>query len=1047
MADGKADKYSIAENDRNKWLAGLPDMLVQQSTISGTVTSADDQTPLPGVSVVLKGTQEGTVTDSQGKYSITAATGSAVLIFSFIGYQTVEVEAGGRNVIDLALEQDVTQLDEVVVTSFGIEQEKRSLGFSTQAVSGESLTQMRQPNVVSALQGQVAGVQITNSGGAPGMSSRIIVRGITSLDPKASNQPLFVVDGIPIDNSTFEVGSGVDVPNTPRGLSNRALDINPSDIESVNVLKGAAATALYGVRAANGAIVITTKRGQAGKVQITVNSSFGLDKVNKYPSFQDQYGQGSNKLYDPDDIFPAWGAPIGVANLIDPDYKYYDNVKNAMQTGTTWDNHLSISGGNEVATFYASLSNTDQEGVIPFSTWNRTVAKVSGTLKFSEKFSSTVSMNYTNSGGNRVPHDRFMENLMYYPVTRDVRNFEDENGLQNYVGLSDNPLYSAKYWTYEDNVDRFIGNIYLNYTPAPWVSLNYRLGTDFYSDFREEIAPGPRSVADEFPIDTNGGYIEHTRINSRILNSNFYVELNKNVFDKLNATLRLGQELFEEERNSLVNTGKEFDIPEFYQFSNTRQLSTIQQLRERRLIGVYGDLLLNYNDFLYLNVTGRNDWTSTLPSGNNSFFYPSYNVSFVFNEVLDLPQVVSFGKIRASYGEVGKDTEPYLTSTVYEKGLGFPINGILAYSRADTRGNEDLKPERTTTIDLGTELKFFNNRLGVEFTWYKSNSKDQIFQVPISETTGYALIVANVGEIENKGIELIVSASPVRTSDFQWDIVANFTRNRNRVVEIAEGLDEFPLEEQFGYSGSTVTMKIKEGDAYGNLYGTSFQRYYPDEAPDDLKYVDYDRPLLIGSNGFPVRNTSQLVLGNAQPHWLGGIRNTFTYKAFALSFLVDARWGVDQYDQFHNFLSAFGKLDYSENRNDVVVFDGMLADGTPNTKEVFLGQAVGPDGVDYGQGFYRVYFRTTSENFVKDASFVKLRNVSLSYSLPKTLLQKTPFQSASVSATVNNIILWTPWINFDPESFSAGAGGNATGFSGLTYPSTMSTLFSLHLTL
>lgn len=1022
------------------------EIMLQQTTITGTVTSLEDQTPLPGVSVVLKGTQEGTVTDSQGKYSITAPTSSSILVFSFIGYQTVEVEAGGRSVIDLTLEPDVTQLEEVVVTSFGIEQEKRSLGFSAQSVNGEELTQMRQPNIVSAMQGQVAGVQITNSGGAPGMSSRIIVRGITSLDPSVNNQPLFVVDGIPIDNSTFEVSTG-DLENTPRGLSNRAVDINPNDIETVNVLKGAAATALYGVRAANGAIVITTKKGKAGKVQITASSTVGFDRINKYPSFQDKYGQGSNGNYAPDDIFPAWGAPIEVANLIDSEYRYYDNTKNAMQTGKTFDNYLSISGGNEISTFYASISNTNQEGVIPFSTWDRTVAKVSGTIKFSDKLSTSVSINYTNSGGNRVPHDRFMENVMYYPVTRDVRNFEDAEGLQNYVGLSDNPLYTAKYSTYEDDVDRFLGNVFVNYRPAPWISLNYRLGTDFYSDFREEIAPGPRSITDDFPIDPLG-YMEHTRITSRILNSNLYAEFNRKITDKLNATLRLGHEVFQEERNSLNNRGDEFDIPQFFQFSNTRQLSTIQNLRERRLIGVYGDLLLNYGDFLYLNITGRNDWTSTLPAGNNSFFYPSYNLSFVFSEVLALPEVLSFGKIRGSYGEVGKDTEPYLTSTVYEKGLGFPIDGVLAYSRAKIRGNEELKPERTTTIDLGTELRFFDNRVGLEFTWYKSNSQDQIFQVPISETTGYALLVENVGEIENQGIELILTGSPMRRTDFQWDMLVNFSRNRNRVIDIAEGLDEFPVAEQFGYSGSTVTMKLKEGDAYGNLYGTSYQRYYPDdETPENLKYLDHDRPLLIGANGFPVRNTTQLVLGNAQPKWIGGIRNTFTYKGISLSFLIDARWGVDQYDQFHNFLSAFGKLDYSENRNDVAVFDGVLADGTPNTKEVFLGQAVGPDGVDYGQGFYRVYFRTTSENFVKDASFVKLRNVSLSYALPKTWLQETPFQSVSVSATVNNIILWTPWINFDPESFSAGAGPNATGFSGLTYPSTMSTLFSIHLTL
>jgi TonB-linked SusC/RagA family outer membrane protein len=1026
-----------------------------QQTITGTITSGEDQAALPGVSIVVKGTQVGTVTDADGRYSVTAPGDTPTLVFSFIGYKTTEVEVAGRTVVDLALERDVTQLEEVVVTSFGIEQEKRSLGFSAQSVNGNELIQMRQPNIVSAMQGQVAGVQITNSGGAPGMSSRIVVRGITSLDPSVSNQPLFVVDGIPIDNSTFEVASGT-LENTPRGLSNRALDINPNDIESVNVLKGAAATALYGVRAANGAIVITTKKGKTGKVQITANSTIGFDRINKYPSFQDKYGQGSNGLYAPDDIFPAWGAPIAVANLIDPEYRYYDNVKNAMQTGKTFDNYLSISGGNETSTFYASLSNTDQQGVIPFSTWNRTVAKVSGSLKFSDKFSTSVSINYTNSGGNRVPHDRFMENLMYFPVTRDVRNFEDQEGFQNYVGLSDNPLYSAKYWTYEDNVDRILGNVFLNYRPAPWVSLNYRLGTDFYSDFREEIAPGPRGVTDAYPIDATG-YIEHTRITSRILNSNFYAEFNKKISDKLNATLRIGHEVFEEERNSLVNTGKEFDIPQFFQFSNTRQLSTFQHLRERRLVGVYGDLLLSYDDYLYLNITGRNDWTSTLPAGNNSFFYPSYNLSFVFSEILGLPAAVSFGKLRASYGEVGKDTEPYLTSTVYEKGLGFPIDGVLAYSRSKVRGNEGLKPERTQTIDLGTELRFFENRLGVEFTWYKSNSKDQIFQVPISETTGYALLVENVGEIENQGIELILTGTPVRSTDLEWDVLVNFSRNRNKVIDIAEGLDEFPIAEQFGYSGSTVTMKLKEGDAYGNLYGTSYQRYYPqDQIPTNLKYLEHDRPLIIGANGFPVRNTNQLVLGNAQPKWIGGIRNTFTYKGISLSFLIDARWGMDQYDQFHNFLSAFGKLDYSENRNEMVVFDGVLADGTTNSKEVYLGQAIGPDGADYGQGFYRVYFRTTSENFVKDASFVKLRNVSLSYSLPKIWLEKTPFQSVSVSATVNNIILWTPWITFDPESFSGGAGGvptsggaggNATGFSGLTYPSTMSTLFSLHLTL
>lgn len=1037
----------IVKREENGGLRGSlqeEDESFQGRTVTGRVTSSEDGNPLPGVSVIIKGTQSGTVTDVEGVYRIAIPSEESILVFSFIGYKTVEVPVGGRTSVDTQLQADVTQLGEVVVTSFGIEQQKQSLGYSVQSVSGENIAQMRQPNIVSSLQGQVAGVQITNSGGAPGMSARILVRGITSLNPTANNQPLFVVDGIPIDNNTFEVADG-STENTPRGLSNRAMDINPNDIESVNVLKGAAATALYGVRAANGAIVITTKKGKAGRVQVSASSTLGFESINKYPDYQDKFGQGTNGDYLPEDIFPAWGAPFSVASKIDPEYRYYDNARNVMRTGKMFDNHVSISGGNELTTFYASVSNTSHEGVIPFSDWGRTAAKISGNLKFSEKFSVSTSVNYTNSGGNRVPHDRLMENLMYYPASRDVTKFEDERGFQNYVGLSDNPLYTAKYSKYEDDVDRILGNIFLRYQPTSWLSFNYRLGTDFYSDNREEIAPGPRSPEDEFPLDALG-YMVHTRINSRILNSNLYAEVNRNVTEKLSATLRVGHELFQEERNSSEVRGDEFEIPQFFQFSNVKQLKTIQNLYQRRLVGAYGDLSLNYDDFLYLNVTGRNDWTSTLPVGNNSFFYPSVSLSFIFNDVLNLPRVLSYGKLRGSVGEVGKDTEPYRTSTVYAKGLGFPIDGILGFSRDNIRGSNELKPERTRTIEFGTDLNFFENRLGLEFTWYKANGRDQIFEVPVSETTGYPIIVMNVGEIENKGIELILSGTPVVAGDFRWDVLVNYTRNRNRVIELAEGLDEFTLDSQFGYVGSTVTMKLKEGDAYGNLYGTSYQRYY-ETSPTGLKYLDHDRPLLIGANGFPVANTQQLILGNAQPKWIGGIRNTFTYKGFSLSFLVDARWGIDQYDQYHNFLSAFGKLSYSEGRNDVVIFDGITADGSANTTPVWMGQAIGPDGVNYGAGFYRTYHRNISENFVKDASFIKLRNASIGYHLPKSLLGSTPFQSVSISATVNNIVLWTPWINYDPESFSSGAGRNSTGFSGLGYPGVMSTLFTLNLTL
>ncbi len=1010
----------------------------QPRSISGQVTDAD--ATLPGVNVVVKGTTIGTVTDVDGNYSLSVPESAQTLVFSSVGYTSEEIDIGNQSTINVAMAPDVRSLQEVVVTSFGIEQEKQALGYAVQELQSEEITQTKQPNLVNALQGRVAGVQITNSGGAPGMSSRIVIRGITSLDPTADNQPLFVVDGVPIDNSTVEAGTS----NTPRGLSNRAADINPNDIESINVLKGAAATALYGVRAANGAVIITTKKGKAGGVKVNVSSTVGFDEINKYPDFQQRYGQGFSGDFDSTSFWPSWGAPIPAVQVVVPEHRYYANTRNVMRTGSQVDNTVSVSGGSEAATFYASLSNLQQRGVIPFSNWKRTSAKLSGQANIGEKFSLSGSINYINSGGDRVPHDRIMETLMYWAFTQDATDYINPDGTQRTYGNS-NPLYTARFWTYEDNVNRSIGNITLNYAPTPWLSFLYRIGTDFYSDQRTEILPGPRGIESEDPLSSTG-FIEETRINSRDLNSTLNVTLNHTFNEKLEATLRLGNDVFDRSRNSLFSNGSEFIIPEFYNLSNTRNLTTGQDIRQRRLIGVYGDLQLNYDNFLYLGITGRNDWTSTLNPENRSFFYPSVNMGFVFNDKLNIPALLSYGKVRASYAQVGKDAEPYSTAITYTTPSFFPLNGQVGFTRSNSLGLSTLKPERTTSVELGTDLRFLENRLSVDLTWYKSNSKDQIIPVPVSNATGYTRFITNAGEIENQGIELILGATPVQTGNFSWDLTLNFSRNRNRVIDIKEGIETIVLGDQFGYGGSSVTMQLIEGDPYGNLYGTSYERYYQGGQPEDLRYLDESLPLVIGDNGFPVINSDQLIIGNAQPDWIGGIRNTFNYKGLNISFLIDARAGIDQYNQYANFYSAFGMLDYSLNRNDVVVFDGLREDGSANTQQVWLGQGVGPDGRDYGAGFYRTYYRGSSENFVKNASFVKLRNIALGYSLPASILEQTPFSTVNVSLTANNIILWTPWRGYDPESFSAGAGGNATAFTGLGYPGVRSLLFSLNLT-
>ncbi len=1000
-------------------------------TISGKVTD-NMGAPLPGVSIVVSGTTTGTTTDFDGNYSITAMEGD-VLQFSYLGMKSKEITVGINQILNIALEEDSEQLSEVIVTAFGISQEKKALGYAAQSIDAEAITKTKQTNLVNALQGQVAGVQITNSGGAPGQSARIIIRGINSLDPQADNQPLFVVDGVPIDNSTVES------TNTPRGLSNRAADINPADVESMSVLKGAAATALYGVRAANGAIIITTKKGQKGQVRINLNTSVGFEELNRLPKLQDQYGQGFSGEYDPTSFWPSWGAPISEVAQSVPGHKYQDNWNRAFNTGVQTDHSLGISGGGEKATFYGSFGRFDQKGIIPFSDWARTTAKLSGTVQVSEKFDFSGSINYTNSGGNRVPHDRFMERMMYWAETQDVRDYINRDGTMKTYGNT-NPIYDARFSTYVDNVNRIIGNLNLNYNPTEWLTLSYRVGTDFYSDVRTEITPGPKGIDGELPLSSTGE-IEETRINSRDITSNFYITLKKQFSDDWNTSLRLGNDIFERKYDRVTATGSDFVIPEFYNLNNTRQIFADQGKSIRRLVGFYGDLMVNFKEYIYFNVTGRNDISSTLPKDNNSFFYPSVNLGYIFSEHWNTSSWLTFGKLRASWAQVGKDTNPHVLGATFVSPDVFPLDGQVGFSRNSTFGDPALKPELTTSLEFGAQLAFFDGRLDLDLTYYKSNAEDQIIPVPISDGTGFSSYITNAGEIENSGIEIILGGDIVQKEDFEWTATANLSMNNNEVKAIREGIDEIVVGSQFGYAGSTVTMKLIEGEAYGNLYGTSYSRFGADE---NNMFLDRGLPLIIDSDGFPARNADQLILGNAVPKWIGGLRNELRYKNIDLNVLIDFRADVEQYNQFDNFLAAFGKNDYTLARNDFRVFDGVLEDGSTNTQQVWLGQGEGPDGNDYGAGFWRNDYRGITENFVKDASYIKLRSISLAYNLDDKILNRTPFTSLRVSLAANNIILYSPWDGFDPESFSAGAGGNAIGFTGLGFPGTQSYYLTLN---
>jgi TonB-linked SusC/RagA family outer membrane protein len=1023
-------------------LLGLSEGMAQQRQVSGTVTSEKDGSSLPGVSVAVKGTSQGTLTNQDGAYSIQVSGPGTVLVFSSIGFNSKEITVGNSSTINVALAEDTKTLNEVVVTALGIGREKKALGYATQQVDAEELVQNRQANLVNALQGKVAGVTINSTGGAPGQGARILIRGINSIDVNRDNQPLFVIDGILLDNSTSTFGNSAEL----RGMSNRAADINPDDIETINILKGGAATALYGLRGANGVVVITTKSGKAGALRANFSSTYGTETVNKFPEVQDKYTIGYAGVYNPQDFFPSWGPTIAAAKAIDPTHpdQLYNHFRDAYQRGQQFQNNLSFSGGTDKITFLSSFSHLHHEGVIPFTNFERFSARLNTEVRFSPKFTTSANLNFINSGGDRYNADRFSESLSYWSPRYDVTDYIKPDGTMKTYG-NNNPIYGALTNKLRDNVNRLIGGVNFNYSPLEWLSLNYRAGIDTYGENRLRTAPGPRGFADERRYEDNGlGFVYQYNTQFRSLTSTFTASGTTKIGEDLNATLRLGHDLYDRRVRSFGAEGTELTVYNYFDLRNAKTIVPVQSAEDYRLIGLFGELTLDYKDYLFLTLTGRNDITSSLRAPNNSFFYPSASLGYVFSQHFELPNYVSLGKVRASYAKIGKDALPYSTTTGFASYTSLPT-GLTGFTRGALLGDPNLRPEFTETYEGGLELGFFGNRLGIDLTYYYSLSKDQIINVNVTSATGYARAAINSGTMRNQGIELVLRGTPIQKGNFNWDVNFNFSANRNRIISIREGLTEITYASQFGYSGSTVTMKLLPGEAYGNLYGSSYQRYYGSGAEEDPLRLDASRPIVIGTNGFPVRNGAQKLLGNSLPDWVAGLNNTLRYRDFSLSALFDAQVGQDRYNQLSNFFSAFGIAKYTENREETIVFDGVLADGTPNTKPVYLGQGVGPDGVNYGNGFYRNVHRTVSENFIEDASWVRLRSLRLAYNLPASLLEKGPIRSVQFSVTGNNLWLATKYSGYDPETSSNNSGSNVNGFTGFTYPAVRSVLFTLNV--
>jgi TonB-linked SusC/RagA family outer membrane protein len=1027
--------------------AFLPDALAQNRTITGKVTDASNGDALPGVTVLVKETQIGTTTNANGEYAINVPPASNTLTFSFVGYLTTERTIGNATTLNVALPVDAKQLSEVLVTTYGgIQREQKSLGYSAQVITNESLTQGRDRSVLNSLQGKVAGVQISNASGGVGSSTRVVIRGNKSFT--GSNQPLYVIDGIPIDNSSFGTGDNL---NNGVDSGNRANDINPEDVESVNILKGPAATALYGSRAANGAIVITTKSGSAAadrgrKAEITYTSSYVLEDILRLPKFQNRYGQGGdpdpaigidlreNFSWGPkfDGVVRPWGQVIDGQQRIKPYVGLPDNVKEFFDLGSVFTNSLALAGGDADTHYRVSISHLNQEGIVPTTAYSRSTAQFSGGTKLSNKFSSSASFTYTKSGGDLAVTGQgpsVYDQIIQTP--RDISLLEQKdlnnkfNTINGYYGAyTSNPYQILQDNSYQSNVDRLLGNIQIGFAPTDKLNFTYRVGTDVYSDRRKQFTAPRRAVGQNDGAQNNDGEINDEQYFVREFTSDIMGTFKTDISPDLNVAVLVGHNIFQRNLNHTGINAAALVSRGFQGLNNVK--GNFQNIGAgtvlRRLHGLYSTLDFGFRDYLFLGVTARNDWSSTLPIKNNSFFYPSVNTSFVFTEALDMSSnVLSYGKLRASYAEVGLDASPYLVGGVFPQAsaedgfdgtnLVFPFNGVPGYEVGDRIPNPDLKPELTKSWEFGGEVRFLNNRLAIDATYFDAQSTNQIFNVPVSTSSGFRTKTLNAGIISNKGIELLVSGTPVKVGDFNWDASVNFTRIKNEVVELFEGVDEILI----GTSVSIAALVAHVGEPYGSFRATGY-RYDP------------EGHVVVGATGLPLLATETALFGNIQPDYTAGLTNTFRYKGLSMNVVFDMKEGGKLYSRtksVQKFVGSSPETLFNDRQPFIVPnsvqqqADGTYVENTTPVTDVPGYWGGLPDATD-----------------IIDASYIKLREVSLSYSVPTSLIRRSPFGNLQIGLSGRNLLLWTPGENtfVDPEINTFG-NGNTQGFDYTGSPS------------
>ena len=917
----------------------------------------------------------------------------------------------------------VKEIGEVVITALGIKRENKSLGYSTTKVGGEDLSKVGNQNLVNSLSGKAPGLQVISSGGAPGSGSRLVIRG-GAKSLTNSNEPLYVIDGVPITNAND--GNS----NTVTGISspNRAADINPDDIESINILKGAAGAVLYGNRGSNGVILITTKSGKAraGKPQIVLSTQVAVDNALVLPDYQTVYAQGSRGVYGEGTSF-SWGPKIeGQTVYSDAAGKnvtlsVYDPRKQFLQTGVTRNNNVSLSHSFNKSNIFLSAGHSLQTSIVPNQEYEKTNFRFNGNTQVTEKFNVGVNVSYNKTQGN-VPFAGQDGNnpifaLFHTPVSWDLKGYGYVNpttGEQiNFRGGSfDNPYWSVYKNSAKTSSDRFITSLNLGYDLTKWLKLTYRLGNDYFVDNRvifRDIYSGSKVK----------GYLSYDDVKRNELTSTLMANINTNITDNLALTVVVGQDYNKRTYRNSIITGNALAAPGLVNTNNIASFDPGYNYETKRtLFGFFGDVTLSYKNYLFLNLVGRYEMASTLPENNRAYFYPGVSGSFVFSDAFNINKdILSYGKLRAGISRTARDADPYLVFQAYRKaeygdgfvpGLTFPFNNELGtfvgYKVANTWNDPDLKPEFTTEYEVGTELRFLRNRIGLEFTYFENKNTDGIIKLRVSPTSGAAISIENTGKTSSKGIEAGLKVIPIKTKDFNWEVNFNFSRIRSLVEETHPKTDRIYMG---GFSGNPAIYAVK-GERYGSIVGSAYMR-------------DANGNILVGSNGRPMLQSGQ-VLGHVEPDWTGSVGTSLKYKGVYLTAQLDIRQGGYLFNGTEELLDYYGvSAKTLERESGTIVFPGVTSAGAPNTTAVAVNQ--------------NYYGSLPTEAYVYKNNWVKLREISLGYSFRPAGFDF--IRSIDIGVFGRNLFLWTKVPHIDPESSSFGT-GNAQGVSRFAFPSTRS---------